>query len=264
MNAMTKPLIAVTSDIKDIAPYTWHAVPSPYIDAATEVSDVTPMILPSLGSRLDIDTMLDRVDGVLVTGSRSNVHPSHYGEEPTEDHEPFDPDRDATTLPLIRRTIERGIPLLAICRGIQELNVALGGSITAAFQKNRDIEGHSYPWEGTLDERFAMAHNLKIEDGSCIAEILKDDIAKGPVNVNSLHTQALNRLGENIIVEATNEDGTVEAVSVKGAKGFVVGVQWHPEYWAKTDSPSNKILAAFGDAAREYISLKSDLSVAAE
>lgn len=264
MNTMTKPLIAVTSDMKDVAPYMWHATPSPYIDAAAEVSDVTPMILPSLGNRLDIDAMLDRVDGVLVTGSRSNVHPSHYGEEATEDHEPFDPDRDATTLPLIRRAIERGIPLLAICRGIQELNVALGGSITAAFQKNRNIENHGYPWEGTLDERFAMAHDLKIEEGSCIAEILQDDIAKGNVNVNSLHTQALNRLGKNIVVEATNDDGTIEAVSVKDASGFVVGVQWHPEYWATTDSPSNKILSAFGDAARTYLAQKSNMPVAAE
>lgn len=264
MNTMTKPLIAVTSDYKDVAPYMWHAAPSPYIDAAAEVSGVIPMILPNLGDRLDIDVMLDRVDGVLVTGSRSNVHPSHYGEEPTEDHEPFDPDRDATTLPLIRRAIERGIPLLAICRGIQELNVALGGSITAAFQKERDIEGHSYPWEGTMDERFGLAHGLKIEEGSCIAEILSTDIQDGSVQVNSLHTQALNRLGENIVVEATNEDGTVEAVTVKDAPGFVVGVQWHPEYWAKTDSPSNKILAAFGDASRAYVAQRSHLSVAAE
>ena len=261
---MTKPLIAVTSDFKDVAPYMWHAAPSPYIDAAAEVSDVVPMILPSLGDRLDIEAMLDRVDGVLITGSRSNVHPAHYGEEPTENHEPFDHDRDATTLPLIRRAIERGIPLLAICRGIQELNVALGGSITAAFQKERNIEGHSYPWEGTLDERFSMAHGLKIEEGSCIAEILGEDIKENSVQVNSLHTQALNRLGENIIVEATNEDGTIEAVSVKGSKGFVVGVQWHPEYWAKSDSPSNKILSAFGDAARAYATQQSGLSVAAE
>jgi putative glutamine amidotransferase len=109
-----------------------------------------------------------------------------------------------------------------------------------------------------------MAHDLKIEDGSCIAEILQDDIAKGNVNVNSLHTQALNRLGKNIVVEATNDDGTIEAVSVKDASGFVVGVQWHPEYWATTDSSSNKILSAFGDAARAYLAQKSNMPVAAE
>ena len=226
---MTKPIVAVTADHKEMAPYMWHAVPSPYVDAATDVSMVIPLTVPSVGDRLDIDALLDRVDGVLVTGSRSNVHPSHYGEEATEDHEPFDHDRDATTLPLIRRAIERGVPLLAICRGIQELNVALGGSITAAFQKNRNIEGHGYPWEGTLDERFKLAHGLKIEEGSCIADILSDNITQGQVQVNSLHTQALERIGKNVIVEATSEDGTIEAITVRDAPGFVVGVQWHPE-----------------------------------
>ena len=155
---MSKPIVVVTSDYKDVAPYMWHAAPAPYIDACTDVAGVIPMILPSLGNRLNIDEMLDRVDGVLVTGSRTNVHPSHYGVEATKDHEPFDPDRDATTLPLIRRTIERGIPLLAICRGIQELNVALGGSITAAFQKHRKIEGHDYPDSNQpMDKRFELS-----------------------------------------------------------------------------------------------------------
>lgn len=258
------PVIAVTSDVKPIDPYLWHAVPSPYLDAAADVAGVIPMALPSLGKRLDLDALLDRVDGVLITGSRSNVHPSHYGAEPTADHEPFDHDRDATTLPLIRRAIERGVPLLAICRGIQELNVALGGSITAAFQKNRQIEGHGYPWEGTLDERFSLAHGLKIKPGSCIDTILGDAVSETSVDVNSLHTQALDRLGDNIEVEAVAKDGTVEAVSVKGAPGFVIGVQWHPEYWAGTDTASNRILTAFGDATREYLNAKSTMAVAAE
>ncbi len=261
---MSLPLIAVTTDIKTVDPYLWHAVPSAYVDAAADVAGVLPLLAPNLGDRLDVDTLLDRVDGVLVTGSRSNVHPSHYGVEPTKDHEPFDPDRDATTLPLIRRAIERGVPLLAICRGIQELNVALGGSITAAFQKTRAIENHGYPWEGTLDERFRLAHAIDIAEGSCIADILSEDMAAGPVKVNSLHTQALDQLGKNIRVEAIAEDGTVEAVSVDGAAGYVVGVQWHPEYWAATDSPSNRILKSFGAAARAYLANKAGLAVAAE
>lgn len=257
---MATPLIAVTTDNKYVDPYNWHATPAPYIDAILEAANGMPVLVPSIGARLEIDNLLDRVDGVLITGSRSNVHPSHYGVEPTKDHEPFDHDRDATTLPLIRRSIERGVPLLAICRGIQELNVALGGSITAAFQTNRDIEGHGYPWEGTLDERFALAHEVNVKEGSCLADILKQPIAK----VNSLHTQALDTIGDNIVVEAFAPDGTIEAVSVDGARGFVVGVQWHPEYWAKTDDPSNKILSAFGEAARNYLSDKNATSMAAE
>ena len=261
-------IVAVSADVKHVEPYDWHAVPTPYIDAAIDSAGVLPLVVPSVGARLDIDALLDRVDGVLVTGSRSNVHPSHYGVEPTADHEPFDPDRDATTLPLIRRAIERGVPLLAICRGIQEMNVALGGSITAAFQKNREIEGHGYPWEGTLDERFELAHGVKLAEGSCIASILEEYHAKGDVPVNSLHTQALDRPGDSIVVEAVAEDGTIEAVSVAGSAGFAVGVQWHPEYWAREggrmDGPSAAILRAFGDAARAYAAARSGLSVAAE
>ncbi|MEM1037909.1 MAG: gamma-glutamyl-gamma-aminobutyrate hydrolase family protein [Pseudomonadota bacterium] len=255
-----QPLIAITSDLKHVEPYNWHATPSPYVDAVVAASQGLPIIVPSIGDALDIDTLLDRVDGVLVTGSRSNVHPSHYGEEATADHEPFDPARDATTLPLIRRAIERGVPLLAICRGIQELNVAMGGSITAAFQKNREIEGHGYPWEGTLDERFALAHEVDVEPGSCLANVLQSKKA----SVNSLHTQALDTLGERVVVEARAADGTIEAVTVADAPGYVVGVQWHPEYWATTDTASNKILASFGRAARTYANTKANMAVAAE
>ena len=261
---MSLPLVAVTCDLKEMAPYIWHATPTPYIDAAVDVAKVMPVIVPNIGERLDIDSLLDGVDGLLVTGSRSNVHPSHYGVEATADHEPFDEHRDSTTLPLIRKAIDRGIPLLAICRGIQELNVALGGSITAAFQKNRNIEGHEYPYEGTLDERFALAHGLKIEPGSCIGAILNDDIQNQSVDVNSLHTQALDRLGENVVVEAVSDDGTIEAVTIAGAPGFAVGVQWHPEYWAATDNPSNKLLAAFGDAVRQHAAGQSTQLDAAE
>jgi len=259
---MNRPFIAVTTDFKFVEPYHWHAVPAPYIDAAVDAAGVLPVAVPSIGAKLDIDALLERVDGVLVTGSRTNVHPSNYDVDPTEDHAPFDVDRDDTTLPLIRRAIERGVPLLAICRGIQELNVALGGSITAAFQKNRNIKGHDYPWDGTMDERFALAHDIKISEGSYIAGILEDE--QGPVRVNSLHTQALERLGDGIVVEATSPDGTVEAVSVAGSPGFAVGVQWHPEYWATTDSASTKILTAFGDAARAHLARKSGTPIAAE
>lgn len=261
---MTIPFVAITSDYKEVEPYMWHAAPAPYVDAAVQVAKVMPVIVPSLADKLELETLLDRIDGLLVTGSRSNVHPANFGEEVTQDHEPFDPARDATTLPMIRAAVERGIPVLAICRGIQELNVAFGGSNTANFQKHRQIEGHEYPWTGTMDERFALSHGLKIKPGSCIADILKDQIVDGSVPVNSLHTQALNRLGDRVIVEATSEDGTVEAVTIADAPGFVVGVQWHPEYWAKSDSASNAILTAFGDATRQYVAAKRGIVEAAE
>ena len=261
---MSKPLVAITSDFKDVEPYMWHATPSPYIDAATQVSGTLAMIVPSIGDRLDVDALLDRIDGLMVTGSRTNVHPNNYGQEVTEDHAPFDIERDATTLPLIRGAVERGVPVLAICRGIQELNVAFGGSVTANFQKNRQIDNHDYPWEGTMDERFALSHGLKIKPGSCIADILSKQMVDGSVPVNSLHTQALDQLGERVEVEAVSEDGTIEAVTIADAPGYVVGVQWHPEYWASEDQASNAVLRSFGDAARQFLASKQGLRVAAE
>ncbi len=261
---MSKPLVAITSDYKDAEPYMWHAAPSPYIDAATQVSDVIPMIVPSIGDKLEIDSLLDRIDGLMVTGSRTNVHPSNYGQVATSDHAPFDQARDATTLPLIRRAVERGIPVLAICRGIQELNVAFGGSITANFQKTRQIDNHDYPWVGTMDERFALTHGLQIKPNSCIADILRNEIVDHSVKVNSLHTQALDQLGQRVEVEAVSEDGTVEAVTIANAPGFVIGVQWHPEYWAVKDRTSNTILRSFGDAARLYLAGKQGIPEAAE
>lgn len=254
------PLIGVTSDLREFDPYKWHCIPSPYIDAITDVAAGMPVIIPALGNKLDPDALVDRLDGLLVTGSRSNVHPSNYDTEVTGDHLPFDPARDHTTLPLIRKAIERGLPVLAICRGIQELNVALGGSITAAFQKNRRLNGHEYPWRGTLDERFGLAHEISVKPGSCLASIIGEE----PVKVNSLHTQALDKLGHNVEIEATAPDGTIEAISVKDAPGFVVGVQWHPEYWATSDKPSGQLFKAFSTAAHNWQQDRFSSAMAAE
>lgn len=253
------PLVAVTCDLLERAIYMQHMVPRQYVDAAADVAGVLPVLLPALGERLDPDDLLDRVDGVLVTGAKSNVHPRHYGETPTPAHEPFDEARDATTLPLIRRAVERGVPLLAICRGIQEMNVALGGSVTAGFQDARDLPGHSASNEGHNDERFALHHPVAIAPGSRLADVLGAE-----AKVNSLHTQALDRLAPGVRVEATAPDGTVEAISVEGARNFAVGVQWHPEYWAATDGASRRVLEAFGEACRAYAAGKAGMKVAAE
>ena len=254
-----KPLVAITCDLLERAIYMQHMVPEQYVNAAADVADVLPVLVPAIGARLDVDDLLDRVDGVLVTGAKSNVHPRHYGTEPTAAHEPFDEARDATTLPLIRRAVERGVPLLAICRGIQEMNVALGGSITAGFQEARDLPGHSASNEGRNDERFKLHHAVAIAPDGCLAAVLGEE-----AHVNSLHTQALDRLGTGVRVEARAADGTVEAIGVEDAPGFAVGVQWHPEYWAATDAASRRVLEAFGDACRAHAAGKSGMRVAAE
>ncbi|ESR24805.1 glutamine amidotransferase [Lutibaculum baratangense AMV1] len=239
-------MIAVPADIRIFDNYRWHVAATPYVDAVARVAGTVPFIVPALGEALEVEAVLDRVDGVMLTGSKSNVHPAHYGVEPTERHGPFDEDRDATTLPLIRSAIDRGLPLLAICRGMQELNVALGGSIATEIQEIAGRDDHRAPDLPTQDERFALRHEVRAVPGGILAGI----VGVEPFRVNSLHRQAIDRLAEGLAVEATAEDGTIEAVSVEGARSFALGVQWHPEYWAGSEPMSQRIFRAYGAALR--------------
>lgn len=242
------PLIALTTDTKPIDGYTWHGAIDVYSRAVAEVSGAVPLLVPSLGEYIDRDALLDRIDGLIATGARSNVHPSLYGVPATPESEPYDPDRDATSLPLIRAAIDKGVPLLAICRGIQELNVALGGTLVSEVQELDGRMDHRAPADLSPDERFAIKHPVAIAEGGCLGRVFDGDT----IDVNSVHRQAVGRLADRLIVEATAPDGTIEAVSVKDAPGFAVGIQWHPEYWARTDAPSRAIFEAFGDAARDH------------
>ena len=196
----------------------------------------------------------------MLTGSKSNVNPELYGGDASEANGPYDPDRDATTLPLIRRAIERGVPLLAICRGIQELNVALGGTLATEIQEREGSLDHRAPVSDNQDERFAIRQNVSIKPGTCLAGVF----GAGEIKVNSVHRQGVDRLGERLQVEAVADDGTVEAVSVKDARAFAVGVQWHPEYWARSDDNSAKIFKAFGDAVRAHAMARTGARTAAE
>jgi len=255
---MTKPIIAIPADIRVLDGASWHAAQQQYIQAASKVAGLMVMIVPAMGDDYDLDAILDRVDGVLVSGSASNVHPSLYGMPATEADGPFDPARDATSLPLIRRAIDRGIPLLAICRGIQELNVALGGSLASEIQDLPGISDHRKPTTPERDAMYVIRQRVIVKEGSCIARY----IGAGEVQVNSLHRQAIATTAPRLQVEATAEDGTIEAVSVIDAKAFAVGVQWHPEYWAETDAPSRQLFEAFGDAVRDYAARKAPAAVA--
>jgi len=190
--------------------------------------------------------VLDRIDGLLIPGSPSNVHPSHYGcgESLTPDR--HDPARDSTTLPLIRAAVARGMPVLAICRGIQELNVALGGTL---LQNVHDIEGrsdHRAKGEGSIEKAYGPKHLVHVTG------LLARITGAATIVVNSLHTQAVDRPGEGLVIDAVAEDGTVEAVSAPNAPGFVLGVQWHPEWhWAENPA-SVGIFHAFAEACRRF------------
>lgn len=241
-------LVAVPADIRTIGNHRWHCAPESYLTAALRVAGAIPVIIPALASEIDVVGILERVDGVLVTGSVTNVHPERYGVSPSAAYEPYDTDRDAMTDKMMKAAIDAGMPLLAICRGLQELNVAMGGSLATEIQ---DIEGrsdHRAKDHPEQKERYAIHQSVVAKSGSQIDRI----VGRTEFKVNSLHRQAIDRLGDGLVVEATAPDGTIEAVSVEAAKGFTLGVQWHPEYWAESDAPSASIFTAFGDACRAY------------
>lgn len=249
---MQKPVIAVTADVRTFDNYQWHCVPDQYVKAAMEGAALTPLMVANLGEAMDFDAILESVNGVLVTGSKTNVHPNLYGKDAAPEFEPYDPARDATTLPLIRAAIRKGVPLLAICRGIQELNVAMGGTLATEIQTQENRMDHRAPESDSAEIRFKIQHPIKIAEGSCLADIF----GAQSVEVNSLHRQAIETIAPNLEIEAVAPDGTVEAVRVTDAKAFAVGVQWHPEFWVNSDTPSQKIFESFGRAVRDYADSK--------
>jgi len=174
--------------------------------------------------------------------------------------EPHDTRRDAVTLPLIRAALRRGVPLFAICRGMQELNVALGGTLVAEVQELPGRTDHRAPVHDDNDIRYAIRQDVDVRPDGVLAEIL----GAGAIQVNSMHRQAIDRLAEDLAVEATAPDGTIEAVRVREAVSFALGVQWHPEYWVRTDPPSMKLFAAFGHAMRARMAVRATAALAAE
>lgn len=239
-------LIAVPADVRPADGYRWHASPETYLAALTQASGATPVIVPALTPRAHLAALLARVDGVLLTGAVSNVHPSRYGAAETEAHRPFDTERDDLTAALIGEALGQGLPLLAVCRGHQELNVALGGTLAAEIQEIAGRMDHRAPDRPTQAERFALRHEIRLEPDARLRAITGLD----GFPVNSLHRQAIDRLADGLAVEARAPDGTIEAVRVRDAPGFALGVQWHPEYWAGSDAPSAAIFHAFGQACR--------------
>lgn len=259
-NPSNPPIVALPANTKELETYQWHGAAETYLQAIVHGIGGIPLIVPSLGEAVDLDALIERVDGVLLTGGRTNIHPERYGAPADPRAEPHDHRRDELALTLATAALRHGVPLFAICRGVQELNVALGGSLHSEVQELEGRHDHRAPRSDDRDERFAIREEVTIEPDGLLAKIL----GTGPVRVNSLHRQAIDRLGEGLVVEARALDGTVEAVSVAGAPTFALGVQWHPEYWVRTDGPSGKLFAAFGDAIRDHMAKRGALLAAAE
>ena len=243
-----KPVIAVPADRRMLDPHPFHVVGEKYIEAIRDGADAIPFLIPALGDSLDLDAVLTHVDGLLLTGSPSDVEPRHYDGEASEPGSLHDPHRDATTLPLAERALEAGIPLFAVCRGFQELNVVLGGTL---HQKVAEVTGyhrHNEHADDSLDVQYGPSHPVTLPEGSMLRELA----GSTTVEVNSLHRQGVARLADGVIVEAVADDGLIEGFRVDGARTFALAVQWHPE-WQVTENPfSLAIFKAFGDACREH------------
>jgi putative glutamine amidotransferase len=242
----TRPLIGIPACIKEADGLPFHAAGEKYVTAVAHAAGGLPWIVPALGDFYDMPDLVSRMDGLLVTGSRSNVEPHHYGRMLERAESPHDPARDSTTLPLIREALAQGLPFFAICRGLQELNVALGGTL---HQQVHLVDGkldHRMPRDVSYEEAYGPRHVVAIRRGGMLHRLLNVE----EIQVNSLHWQAIDRLAEGLAVEATAPDGVIEAISVPGARGFVLGVQWHPEFRATENPVSMALFQAFAEAAK--------------
>jgi putative glutamine amidotransferase len=242
-----RPVVGFPCDRRLIGPHPFHAVGEKYITAVRGGSDALPLLIPVLDPPLDPQEVLGSVDGLLFTGSPSNVHPDRYKGIAAREGTLLDIHRDATSFPLLEAAIAAGKPVLCICRGFQELNAALGGTL---FQHVREVPGrldHRENKDAPLDVQYGPAHAVTIAEGGILAGLVRERTFQ----VNSLHSQGIDRLAPPLRIEAAAPDGQIEAVSMPDAKGFVLGLQWHPE-WAYADNYlSRAIFAAFGAALRD-------------
>jgi putative glutamine amidotransferase len=249
MSGRNLPIIGIPCCLRSINERPFHTVSERYPHAVIDAAGCLPVLIPSTGPKVDCSALLDRLDGLLLTGSPSNVEPDHYGGPPSQEGTLHDPDRDATTLPLIREAVRRDLPILAICRGIQELNVALGGTLyQRIFEMPGRFNHRRRKGPMTLDERYGPAHGVALTPAGFLARLA----GAAEIMVNSLHGQGIDRPAPDLFVEAVAPDGQIEAVSLPGAR-FVVGVQWHPEYKPLENPFSRALFAAFAQACHATV-----------
>lgn len=242
---MPRPVVGIISNAHVINDqYPVQAVGKTNIEAVAEVAGALPVMIPGLPRSVDAADVLAAVDGIVLTGARPNVHPQLYGHEPTEKHGTFDLDRDTVAMGLIRACVENGTPILGICRGFQEFNVAFGGTLHPEIRELPGRMNHRMPPDGTLEEKFAHRHIVRLTPGGRFAHIFGAD----EVLTNTLHGQGIETPGQRVIIEGWAPDDTPEAIHIEGASGFAMAVQWHPEWNAGEDPVSRRLFEAFGTA----------------
>lgn len=241
-----KPVVAIMCDTTTYGPHRYHQAGDKYVQALVRCADVTPVLIPALEEPIATDAILGLADGMLFTGGYSNIQRHHYGDAPAPAGEHEDPNRDKNTLPLVRAVLEAGMPMFGICRGLQELNVSLGGTL---YPRVHEIEGrmdHRENKDDPVEVQYGPAHSVTVTKGG----VLEGIVGEHEFMVNTVHGQAIRDLAPALRVEAVAPDTTIEAVSVEGAKNFALAVQWHPEWKAWENTQSTKLFRAFGDAVR--------------
>jgi putative glutamine amidotransferase len=242
------PIVLIPSCSNDIRGHASHTVQRKYADAVFYGSEATPLLIPAMGSALDIDVLLNVASGIFLSGSPSNVGAALYGEEVTQPHLPQDHLRDDVTIPLVKAAIARGVPILGVCRGFQEINVALGGSLHQAVHDLDDYDTHILQGDVTPDERYGFSHPARLVEGGVLHQML----GKIDIHVNSVHGQGIKFLAPSLVAEAFAPDGLIEAFRMKDHPNFGISVQWHPE-WNMADNPDSvAIFKAFGQACLDY------------
>ena len=244
----SKPVIGVPACRRIVDPHPFHMVGEKYLQALVDAADALPLIIPVLAEQMDLDEILEQVDGLLFTGSPSNVEPHHYNGEPSEPGTLHDPNRDSLTLPLAKRAFEKGVPVLALCRGHQELNVVLGGTLHQKVHEVPGYDRHKENPDDPLDKQYGPAHEVHLVEGGLLHKLA----GTSTVMVNSLHSQGVAKLADGVTVEAISPDGLIEAFTVDSANGFALSIQWHPEWQFSENELSTEIFKAFGNACRAY------------
>lgn len=225
-----------------------HTAQRKYVDAVFYGAQCTALLIPAMGGQTDIDVILEHADGVFLSGSPSNVNAELYGETITQPHLPQDVHRDDVTIPLIQKAVAMGIPIMGVCRGFQEINVAMGGTLHQAVHDVEGLDDHREDKNAPLDDQYGAAHPVHLVEGGMMSQLL----GKTELMVNSIHGQGINRLGDGLTAQAYAPDGLIEAFCIESHTRFGMAVQWHPEWKMYENPDALKLFEAFGNACRSF------------
>jgi putative glutamine amidotransferase len=245
---MQRPLIGVISDRRMLGHHPFHVVGEKYLAAITDGAGAYPVAVPVLGDDFDVAEILSRLDGLMLTGSPSNVEPKQYQGAASKPGTLHDPERDRAAFALIPAAVKAGLPLIAVCRGFQEMNVAFGGTLHQAIHELPGFGTHREDGSQPLDVQYAPVHEVRFTPGGLLERVS----GRKSAMVNSVHSQGVDALGKGLDVEAVAADGLIEAFAVDDAPGFTLAMQWHPEWKVRENELSMAIFQAFGEAARRY------------